>query len=70
MIYAYCKETKEILGVVFGRRDARTVDKLYKQLRKLGVELHQYYTDMWESFCKVFVNENHMIGKKHTTDIE
>jgi insertion element IS1 protein InsB len=70
MIYAYCKETKEILGVVFGRRDARTVAKLYKQLKKLGVAIHEYCTDMWDSFCKVFVNENHTIGKRYTTDIE
>ena len=70
MIYAYCTETKEILAVVFGKRDASTVQKLYDKLQALSIEIQEYCTDTWDSFIKIFKNENHKIGKNFTKAIE
>lgn len=70
MIYAYSKETKEILASIFGRRDVSTVRRLYAKIKSLNVEIQEYCTDTWNSFIKVFSQENHKIGKQYTKDIE
>ena len=70
MIYAYSSEGKEILASVFGRRDAKTVRRLYEQIKALGIEIQEYCTDTWNSFVEVFAQENHQIGKSYTRAIE
>jgi IS1 family transposase/transposase-like protein len=69
-IYAYAPDSKEILATVTGRRDAATVQKLYNALKQLDVQIQEYCTDNWDSFAKVFVKENHKIGKEYTKHIE
>lgn len=68
IIYAYCPETKEILGYVIGKRDIKTVKKLYKKIKKLKIAA--YYTDNWKAFATVLKKENHIIGKQGTKHIE
>ena len=68
LIYAYAPETKEVLAYVIGRRDIKTVKKLYAKLKEL--EIDEYCTDNWRAFVSVFADENHKIGKEFTRDIE
>lgn len=68
IIYAYCSETREVLGYVMGKRDAKTTKKLYKQLKKLTIKT--YYFDNWSTFKNVFAKENCVIGKQGTKHIE
>lgn len=39
LIYAYSGEEKEILAFAFGRRDSKTVRKLYEKIKALGIEI-------------------------------
>lgn len=68
LIYAYAPETDEVLGFVIGRRDIKTVKKLYKMLENL--EIDEYCTDDWATFAHVFRDKNHSIGKHLTRAIE
>lgn len=68
LIYAYAPETDEVLGYVIGKRDIKTVKKLYKQLKNIIID--EYCTDDWKSFINVFSKENHQIGKHLTKHIE
>ena len=70
IIYAYHRQTGEIVAWVHGKRDARTANKLRKKLRKLGVTYTTIATDDWSSFKTTFKNDNHLIGKKFTVGIE
>lgn len=68
ILYAYCPETKEIIGYVIGKRNKKTVKELYKMLK--NIEIDEYCTDNWKSFVSVFGKENHKIGKRFTKHIE
>jgi IS1 family transposase/transposase-like protein len=68
LIYAYAPETDEVLAYVIGKRDIKTVKKLYQLLKELAIE--QYCSDNWEAFVNVFSKENHKIGKHLTRHIE
>lgn len=68
LIYAYAPETKEVIAYVIGRRDIKTVKKLYKKLAKIQID--EICTDNWKAFSNVFAKENHKIGKAFTKDIE
>lgn len=39
-------------------------------MEEIGGSFGQICTDNWEVFISVFQEDNHKIGKKHTTDIE
>ena len=69
-IYAYDRESGEVISYVFGRRDASTVKRLKRKLRELEVSYDTTYTDNWSSFVKEFKDDNHVIGKKNTQGIE
>ena len=68
LIYAYAPETDEVIGYVIGKRDIKTVKRLYKLLK--SVKIDQYCTDDWKAFANVFAKENHQIGKHLTRNIE
>jgi IS1 family transposase len=63
LIYAYSKENKEIVAHVFGKRNRKTVQSLWKQLQDSGITFGQICTDNWESFKKIFPANKHLIGK-------
>jgi IS1 family transposase/transposase-like protein len=68
LIYAYAPETKEVIAYVVGKRDIKTVKKLYKQLK--GLSIDEICTDDWKAFANVFAKENHKVGKHLTREIE
>lgn len=67
-MYAYCPQSKEIVAMVCGSRNAATVRKLYRKIKHLQVDW--YCTDNWKAFAKVLPYDRHLIGKKFTKAIE
>jgi IS1 family transposase len=70
LIYAYCRETGEIVAYVWGRRDIKTVEKLKKKLKSLGVSCGSVAADAWESFTASFKENKHLAGKQYTKGTE
>jgi IS1 family transposase/transposase-like protein len=70
LIYAYDRESGEIVGFVWGKRDLKTAQKLKDRLSDLGVSYGSIATDNWDSFVTVFKEDNHLVGKEYTLGIE
>ena len=70
LIYAYDRETGEIVAWVWGNRDTNTAKKLRKKLTELGVTYDSVATDDWQSFINAFKGVVHFIGKNYTEGIE
>ena len=70
LIYAYDRESGEIVGFVWGKRDLKTAVELKKKLLDSGVSYGSIATDEWDSFMTVFKDGNHLVGKKYTVGIE
>jgi IS1 family transposase len=70
LIYAYGRESGEIVAYVWGDRSAKTANRLRKRLKTLGITYDRIATDNWEAFIKTFVGDTHGIGKQHTVGIE
>ena len=70
LIYAYHRETGEIVAWVFGKRDYKTAKKLRAKITTLGLTFGAIATENWDSFVKTFFADNHLIGKKYTIGIE
>jgi IS1 family transposase/transposase-like protein len=70
LIYAYHRETGEIVAYVWGKRDLKTAKKLRKQLELLGVSYDRIACDEWDSFLTAFSEDEKLVGKKYTVGIE
>jgi IS1 family transposase len=70
LIYAYHRDTGEIVAYVWGKRDYKTAKKLRDKLKLMGISYDTIYTDKWDSFIAVFQADNHIIGKENTKGIE
>lgn len=70
LIYAYHRETGEIVSYVWGKRNTGTAKRLLKKIKSSGITYGELCTDNWEAFTNAFVNEPHTIGKIHTQGIE
>ena len=70
LIYAYNRETGEIVAYVWGKRDSKTATKLRKRLKRLGITYDRIACDGWDSFLSAFKEDELLIGKKHTVGIE
>jgi IS1 family transposase len=70
LIYAYDRESKEIVAYVWGKRNLRTARKLKEKLLEFGISYDVIYSDNWKSFRVVFLGFNHIVGKKNTKGIE
>jgi insertion element IS1 protein InsB len=68
LIYAYISETEEVLAYAIGKRNIKTVKKLYQLLKGLAID--KYCSDNWEAFVNVFSEENHQIGKHLTRQLK
>jgi insertion element IS1 protein InsB len=53
---------------VFGGRDSATFQRLYDKVEHLKKCI--FYTDDWDEFSKILPSERHIIGKRHTVEIE
>ena len=70
LIYAYHRETGEIVAYVWGKRDLATVQRLKAKLKTLGVQYTRIASDLWDSFVTAFKNYKQAIGKFFTVGIE
>jgi IS1 family transposase len=70
LIYAYHRESEEIVAYVWGKRDLKTAKKLRKRLGRLWMSCGRITTDDWDSFLSTFGEDNHERRKKHTAGIE
>lgn len=70
LIYAYHRETGEIVAWVWGKRNLKTANALRDKLTELGVIFDTIYTDNWISFIKAFKFDNLIVGKANTVGIE
>jgi insertion element IS1 protein InsB len=70
LIYAYHRETGEIVAYVWGKRDLKTAKKLRKRLKQLGVTYDRIACDEWDSFLTAFNEDKKLVGKKYTVGIE
>ena len=70
LIYAYHRETGEIVGYVLRKRNSKTTKGLRTKLNDLNVTFDTIYTDDWDNFKIAFYGDNHIIGKEHTKGIE
>ena len=70
LIYAYHRETGEIVAYVWGRRDLATVKKLKARLKELRVKYARIASDNWDSFVTAFKEYKQLVGKFFTVGIE
>lgn len=70
LIYAYDRDSGEIVAYVWGDRSAKTANRLRDNLKELEVTYDRIATDDWEAFIKTFSADVHDVGKHHTVGIE
>ena len=70
LIYAYHRETGEIVAYVWGKRDLTTAKRLKLKLKQLGVSYTRISSDDWDSFVTTFKKCKQLIGKFFTVGIE
>jgi IS1 family transposase len=70
LLYAYDRESKEIVCYVWGSRNLRTARKLRQKLTDLGISFGYILSDNWKSFKTAFKDCKHIIGKENTVGIE
>ena len=70
LLYAYHRETGEIVAYVWGKRDKRTANKLRKRLKKQGITYDSIAIDNWEAFKAAFKDNKKLVGKQYTVEIE
>ena len=70
LIYAYHRESGEIVSYVWGKRNLKTAKLLRKKLSDTGITFDCIYCDDWQSFSGAFSTDNHLIGKTNTAGIE
>jgi IS1 family transposase len=70
LIYAYHRESGEIVAFVWGKRDLKTAKKLRDRIKRLGISCDRIATDDWESFLSAFGEDRHEVGKEYTVGIE
>jgi IS1 family transposase len=70
LIYAYHRETGEIVAYVWGKRDIKTAEKLRKRIQRLGISYDRIGTNHWDSFLATFGGDRHLAGKQYTVGME
>lgn len=70
IFYAYAPETKEILAVTMGKRTAKQLRNLMRQIKYLKIKVDYFCTDDFKGFKPVLARFNHLVGKKFTKNIE
>ena len=70
LIYAYCRQSGEIVFWTWGKRNIKTVNKLKKRLKAFDITYDKIWSDNWSSFIASFSEANHLVGKEYTKGIE
>ena len=64
------RDSREVLGVTFGKRDAEGARALWDLLPAVYRQGGVCYTDFWEAYKKVFPSKRHKVLGKETGLIE
>jgi len=70
IIYAYSRQTGEILAVTMGKRNTQQIRYLMLKIKHLNIQVNAWRTDKFKGFIKVLKHFNHLIGKQYTKAIE
>ena len=70
LIYAYHRETGEIVAYVWGNRDLATVQQLKTKLKPSGIHYIRIASDHWDSVITAFKSCKQSIGQFFTVGIE
>jgi IS1 family transposase len=70
LIYAYHRESGEIVAYVWGNRDLKRAKKLRKRIQGLGISYDMVATDDWDSFLSAFGEDKQVVGKEYRVGIE
>jgi IS1 family transposase len=70
LIYAYHRESGEMVAYVGGKRDLETARRLRERIQQLGISYGRIATDDWDRFLSAFAEDCHDLGKEHTVGIE
>jgi IS1 family transposase len=70
LIYAYHRDSGEIVAFVWGKRNQKTAQKLRDRIKSPGLTYDTSNTDNWNSFIAVFQQDNFVLGKTNTVGIE
>jgi IS1 family transposase/transposase-like protein len=66
--YAFDRKLKQVTAFVNGRRTDHTCAALLKKLA--ASQVNRFHTDRWESYLKLLPENNHVVGKEGTRNIE
>jgi len=66
--YAFDRKLKQVTAFVNGRRTDHTCAALLKKLA--AIQVNRFHTDRWESYLKLLPENNHVVGKEGTRNIE
>lgn len=66
--YAFARKERKILAFHIGKRNHSACKALHRKLKNLSIG--RFYTDDYKACSKVLPDEQHTIGKEHTTYIE
>lgn len=69
-LYAYYRETGEVVAYVWIKRGLAKVQQLKAKLKNLGIEYIRITSDLWDSFVTFFKNHKQSIGKFFTVGVE
>ena len=70
LIYAYHRNSGEIVAWVFGKRNYKTAKQLRKKIKALNISYESIRMDDWKSFKRAFQEDKCQIGKEFTKGIE
>jgi IS1 family transposase len=65
-MYAYHRESGEIVSNVWGKRDLKTGQKLRKRIKQHLITYDWIATDWWDSLLTVFSDDGWLTGKAYT----
>jgi IS1 family transposase len=70
VVYAYCRESGEIVAFVWGKRNLKTARQLRLRVAEAGVTCEYFATDLRRSFPAAFKEDSQKVGKAYTSGIE
>jgi IS1 family transposase len=63
VVYAYCRESGEIVASVWGKRNLKAARRLRRRVSEAGFTCGCFATDWWRSFLAAFKEDNLKDGK-------
>jgi len=68
MFTVVCRETRQLIAFVVGRRTKATLKRLWEKVKH--IECAAYYTDGWRPYHRILPKAKHIVSKKETYTVE